>query len=471
MQSKLVLLLIWFVFGASAAAQVDTTDVVIDSVAIDTVDIVLGDNIITNTSSLNLFFEKLYLLEQQKAGKLNIVHVGDSHIQADMFTGVIRKSLQQRFGNAGCGFTFPHSLANTNGSPYVRYKSNASWQSRRNISQPNGMLVGLSGIALTTKNNFAVEINVRDTSYTFNTIKIITPGNAKCFDVATSSKTIILESTEPKKITHRIKNGEVLGSIANKYNVTITQIKQLNGLRSNNIRAGRTLKIPTNEREQKEIKRSEFIPLPLTEDKAFNYFYSAEPLSKIYLLPNKEADSYDLSGLVLEKDTPGILYHSIGVNGAKASDYNKYPLFFEQLPALQPDLIIISLGTNESFDKMPATGYIQQVNLFIENIRAKNPDTAILVMTPPPSMFKRKYPNTFAADYTKHILMQETDKKYASWDLFSVLGGLFSVNKNAARGLMASDKVHYSKAGYEMQGELFTEAFLKAYDNFKLNRN
>src|SRR5690606_32504678 len=110
-----------------------------------------------------------------------------------------------RFGNSGCGFTFPHSLANTNGSHYVRYKSNTNWQSRRNISAPNGMLIGLSGIGLTTKNNFAIELNVRDTSYAFNTIKIITPGNAPSFDVATSSKTIILESTVPKKIVHKIR--------------------------------------------------------------------------------------------------------------------------------------------------------------------------------------------------------------------------------------------------------------------------
>jgi hypothetical protein len=30
--------------------------------------------------------------------------------------------------------------------------------------------------------------------------------------------------------------------------------------------------------------------------------------------------------------------------------------------------------------------------------------------------------------------------------------------------------VHYSKDGYEKQGRMFAEAFLKAYDNFKTNR-
>jgi len=37
--------------------------------------------------------------------------------------------------------------------------------------------------------------------------------------------------------------------------------------------------------------------------------------------------------------------------------------------------------------------------------------------------------------------------------------------------LMSTDRVHYSKDGYEKQGRLFSEAFLKAYDNFKMNRD
>lgn len=461
----------------NAAAQTDSTEVEIDSVFtdmidIDTTEIVTGDNIITNTSALKLVFQKLYQLEKEKKGQINIVHIGDSHIQADLMTGYTRKKLQERFGNAGCGFAFPYQLARTNGSRYVRFNSNAGWQTRRNIYAPeDGMNVGLSGIALKTRENFVVELNVRDSSYDFNTIRIITPKNKPSFDVATSSKTIVLESTVPKKITHRIKSGEVLGSIADKYNVSIAQLKKINKLKSDNIRAGRTLKIPTSQMQKREIKRSEFIPLELSADATSNFYHNDASLSKIYLLPSKGYKDYTLSGVVLEKDDAGLIYHSIGVNGAKCSDYNKYPLFFEQLPALKPDLVIVSLGTNESFDKMVTDAYRAQLNLFIQNVRAKNPDAAILVITPPPSLFKRKYPNTFVAQYAKSIMEQEVEKNYATWDMFSEMGGLFSVNRNAARGLMSTDRVHYSKDGYEKQGRLFSEAFLNAYDNFKMNRD
>lgn len=42
---------------------------------------------------------------------------------------------------------------------------------------------------------------------------------------------------------HRIRSGETLGGIARRYGVTVRQLREWNGLRNNNIRAGRRLKI------------------------------------------------------------------------------------------------------------------------------------------------------------------------------------------------------------------------------------
>ncbi|KGO84342.1 peptidoglycan-binding protein [Flavobacterium beibuense F44-8] len=471
MVKKLGFIVFALFFFANALAQVDTdsTEVSMDSIVIDST-VILSDNIITNSSVLNSVFEKLFQIETEGKGHVNIVHIGDSHIQADLLTGAIREKLQQEFGNAGVGFSFPYNLAKTNGGYSVKFSSNAAWENRRNVYSPDGTEVGLSGIALTTNEDFAMAIEPRDTANAFNTIKIITPYNLPMFDVATSSKTIILESTEPKVITHKIKSGDALSLIAQKYGTTVSQIKKANGLRNNNIRAGKTLKIPTGEKIKKEIERSEFIPLALNQDSTCCYYYSEEALSKIYLLANKNQKQYNLNGVVLEKDNAGVLYHAIGVNGAKSSDYNKYPMFFDQLRALEPDLIVISLGTNESFDKMSASDYMVQMNGFIDSVRAANPYVCILVTTPPPSLFKRKYPNTFVADYAKSLCVEETEKGYATWDLFTVMGGLFSVNDNAKKGLMSSDRVHYSRDGYKQQGIQFTEAFLNAYNNFKTNR-
>ena len=54
-----------------------------------------------------------------------------------------------------------------------------------------------------------------------------------------------VQVTTPKSALryHRIRNGENLGSIARKYHVSVKQLRRLNGLKNNNIRAGRTLRI------------------------------------------------------------------------------------------------------------------------------------------------------------------------------------------------------------------------------------
>src|SRR5690606_38018603 len=114
--------------------------------------------------------------------------------------------------------------------------------------------------------------------------------------------------------------------------------------------------------------------------------------------------------------------------------------------------------------------YLVRMNSFIDSVRAANPDVCFLFTTPLPSLYKRKYPNTFVAVSATTLTIEETVKGYCTWDLFTVMGGLFSVNDNAKKGLMSSDRVHYSRDGYKQQGIQFTEAFLNAYNNFKTNR-
>lgn len=42
---------------------------------------------------------------------------------------------------------------------------------------------------------------------------------------------------------HKIRNGDTLGGIARRYGVTVNQLRRLNGIRGNNIRAGRSIRI------------------------------------------------------------------------------------------------------------------------------------------------------------------------------------------------------------------------------------
>lgn len=459
-------------FGVGQAQESDSTFVEIDSVTIDSTVVIEAEIALINPNALICFYEKLAQLKSMDTTlpkqKINIFHVGDSHIQADLMTNAVRERLQNEYGNGGRGLVFPYNLAKTNGPWDVRFSSNGRFSNFRNVSPVSVENIGISGILLQSKrDDFAIEFNAKEQDNYFTKIKILTPNNVGSFDFATAKKTIIFESQVPKTISHKIKSGDVLGSIAEKYNVSISALKRTNGLKSNNIRAGKTLKIPTNEKQNRSISRSEFIPLEIQKD-AFSHFYESKNLiDKIYLIPNKDYNVFELNGIILENDKGGILYHNSGVNGAKFSDYNKYPLFFEQLKALNPDVLVLSFGTNESFDKMKSEDFIAQLDVFISNARKQNPFVEIIVATPPPSLFKRKYPNTFAADYSKKIIDLAYSRNVAVWDLYSDMGGLYGVNRNAKAGIIGNDRVHYTKAGYEKQGKLLAKALIEAFENYK----
>ena len=50
----------------------------------------------------------------------------------------------------------------------------------------------------------------------------------------------------------------------------------------------------------------------------------------------------------------------------------------------------------------------------------------------------------------------------AVWDQFEIMGGLESMDKWRQDKLAQNDRIHFTKAGYELLGTLFTSAFFEA---------
>jgi LysM domain. len=65
-------------------------------------------------------------------------------------------------------------------------------------------------------------------------------------EVAEEKPVVQKHSRHSKKAriaSHKIKSGQTLSDIADKYGVTVKQLRKWNGLKGNNIRAGKKLKI------------------------------------------------------------------------------------------------------------------------------------------------------------------------------------------------------------------------------------
>jgi len=340
-------------------------------------------------------------------------------------------------------------------------------------SQPSkcaqGTEFGLSGYGFCTRTEqFVFSVEASEDKNKFNTIKVVSPMNS-FYNIATVDMNMkpIIHKQKPSITLHRVKRGETLDLIAKKYNVFSATIKKENKMRSNNIYVGKNLRIPVTVTET-SVDTSIFRSLEYkSQEPLISVYHQEKPISAIYLLPTRKQSLYNLNGLVIEKDASGLIYHNIGSIGATATNYNETPLFFKQLPILMPDLIIISFGTNESYNSVSAERYIEQMDLLIKNVRMFCHNVPIIVTTPQMSLLRNKKFNTYILEYSNALVRKED---VVIWDLYAFLNKLMGAEKDISATKISKDYVHYTNEGYINQGTAFVQNLLNEYENYKRSR-
>ena len=160
----------------------------------------------------------------------------------------------------------------------------------------------------------------------------------------------------------------------------------------------------------------------------------------------------------------GICYYVVGANGAEYATYNQKPEFFKETALLKPDLVIISLGTNEAFGYLNQNIFENNIDAFISQIRCYNPSTDILITTPGDALKKKRYINADIEKVCSILINYATNSNVAVWDFNTIMGGKGSMKKWFAKGLSQKDKIHFSREGYYLQGFLFFNAMMNELD-------
>lgn len=359
------------------------------------------------------FHKKLHTLLTEKKGKVKIMQIGGSHIQAEIWPDQVRKDFLEISDslNGGRGFVFPFKMAKTWNPKNHQISFTGEWQSFRNSVKKDKEKWGVSGITIRTIDNvssFQIEYKHDSlTNYSFNRIKIFHDLDATGFKVK-------LISENPVK--------------------TI---------------------------ENKEL--------------GFTEFFLEKPrdtLSVEIRKTSKEQNHFNLYGLSLENDDPGIVYTSIGVNGAKTSSYLRNELFVNQLKVVDPDLVIFCIGINDAYyDNFKPSVYAANYEKLMQWIQSVNPNVEFLFVTNNDSYYKRKYPNKRV--FKAREVMIELAKKHNAgmWDLFEIMGGLGSVKNWEEKGYAKADKIHFTNKGYQLIGDLMFRALMNDYDNFLKSTN
>lgn len=402
-----------------------------ESVVLDTIPLPLRSYLIgkeldsiQNESVLFPFWTGLDSLIAGKDTVLTIVHLGDSHVQAGHYTGKMMRLFQAQFGNAGRGWIAPFKLGRTNEpDDYFITSTVREWISGRCVQAKKKCPIGLGGIGIQSISP-SINLNVH-----------IAPNNGAGYSfnqavIYRGDKAMPMLPTGPYKdsIQTILGTDSLISGILIDTFRTVSQID--------------TLLLHSTRRKQ---GTDELLP--------------ASSFKNLYY------------GFSLTNGSSGILYHSIGVNGAMYVHYTDSN-YVRQLALLKPSLLIVSLGTNETFGRrFNSQEFAGQVQAFVCLIKQYMPNTVILLTTPP-ECYKRTYVNkkrTYVRNANtelaaKAILKVAQEENLSCWDLFAVTGGKNSCSKWRQEKLMGRDRVHFTKEGYHEQAILFYRALMTTFN-------
>ena len=364
------------------------------------------------SDNFQVFHKKLRQLIDEKKGKINMYHIGGSHIQADIYTNDIREYLQERWSDVPGerGWVFPFDLAKTNNPGNYEFSSPNTWTPYRSIPhkpEKYDFDYGLLGAGVTCDDSIiGVKFKYdRTTSQpSFNHIRIF--HNIGEFPYRMHfgpNETMVIEINHNPKIgCSDIYFSDCLDSL----------------------------------------------------DIQFHYTGSHAPELEIY-------------GFILMNNAPGISYSTIGINGAGLYTYLGNVRFEEQLKTYPPDFFAYSVGTNDGnvpYSKFNPEIYKQNLEKMMQMALRANPNCALLLTVPNDAYYYRKYANKNIARERTVIVELAEEYNMAVWDLYGLMGGLGSSKTWQRNQLMRSDKIHFTQKGYHFKGELFIDAFLKYID-------
>lgn len=168
----------------------------------------------------------------------------------------------------------------------------------------------------------------------------------------------------------------------------------------------------------------------------------------------------------------GIAIDAIGNNGADVTSYLGCGLFEKQLPGAMPDLLILSLGINDAHtNRFDPEEYKEHYRELIRKVIAVNPNVAILFTTNNDSYNKRRYSNKNGPVKQQTILELAAKTGTVVCDPFEIMGGYGSIDQWAVLQMTQRDRVHFTKKGYWLIGELLAEAIADACDTFEKQSN
>ena len=344
-------------------------------------------------------------------GQARLLFFGASHVAGDLFTGYLRRELQDRYGDAGHGFVVPVHPWRTYRHRDINIESDGKrWETHRiRVGDGEVELVGVAGVAMSSKypGSFGALSTTQDNDH---------GRSADFFELyylkhpRGGEMDILIDGRRAQRISTR----------------------------SSKVRtAYATFRVP-DESHRFEVRT-----------------LSRRPVW--------------LFGAAVERDRPGVIVDTLGINGSRA----RYQLLWddtiyrEHLQRRKPDLVVLAYGTNESGDEAPLQDYERDLRAVLTRVRETVPEASCLLIGPsdrPLQVEERVFEDrarTAQLIEIQHRVALEQGCGF--FDLVAFQGGSLSMVQWAANhpAYASQDHIHYTRLGYQRLGEVLLSALLE----------
>ncbi len=408
----------------------------------------------SESESFLRFLNKLESITNGDTGRLSIVHIGGSHIQADIYSDRLRhRFLSLSPGvSSSRGLVFPFRIARTNQPTNYKFNGEKSrWKGYRSTLLKDSSIWGVTGITAelmsdhdTLYFNPSLNDSINDT-FLFDKVRVFYKGGA-------SNPSLSLSSGTDKAIP------EIYDSIS------YSQVFRFS-------RPVRDLVIYCQQEKVEDINSNLVVTdsislidsIALTDSSTTEIDTIKSHIAGRGLL---------LMGVEIINSAGKITYNSIGVNGASFASYKRCKLFYTQLKKLTVDLAIISIGTNDAYtNRFDTTSYRLRYEEMIQELLKINSNVTVVLTVPNDCYYKRKRPNKNTR--LQQAIIHGLGRKYRMpvWDLYAIMGGLGSSGRWYKNKLMSRDRVHFTRKGYDLIGDLLWESFFEAIEANKMKNS
>ena len=335
--------------------------------------------------------------------RVNILMLGDSHLQGDVYPGQLRKRIHKTLGDAGRGLMFAFSTAKTYSSIEYKTEHLGNWTPQRSIGIAPKLPMGVRGMTCRTEEDGSMlSFNFNEDVPThYNKLKIFCKRSKSSFD-------LFVEAGGKTKAVEIDESNDGLSYVE----------VELSPIRDKNI--------------------------------------------KLHVVKkNNYETEFEFYGMSLESNrTHGAIIHNAGVGAARYNSILYQSLFEQQLPDFDASLVIIDFGTNDYIATDEITPDIEKdVRKVIDVVKKGAPNASILLTTTQDLFWKGR--NCQAGEtFSDFIHKVAAEKDCAVFDWYWISGAQGTMKTWQQYKLAQGDLIHLTQSGYELKGNLLFDAIV-----------